>query len=98
MRDYLGATFRFCEQMSQVANTGGTRRESVCIRKIRLISLDTKDKRLSIVSRLNPSASSVKSTTTQVETTKASRDDTFILTNGIPLKKYSTFLRVVYVK
>ncbi len=43
-------------------------------------------------------ASSVKSTTTQVETTKASRDDTFILTNGIPLKKYSTFLRVVYVK
>ncbi len=51
---------------------GGIRREYVCIRKIRLISLDTKDKRLSIVSRLNPSASSVKSISTQVETTKAS--------------------------
>jgi len=44
--------------------------ESVCIRKIRLISPDTKDKRLRIVSRLNSCTSSVKSTTTLVETSK----------------------------
>ena len=49
---------------------GGTRWESVCVWKIGLIYSDTKDNHLTIASRLNPCTSSVKSTTTLVETSK----------------------------